>query len=319
MNVQTKMAIVAIVIIIPLISIVVYDPDTNQEFTSNGNSKLQAISSFNPLYEFSQIVGGEKIDVTLLVPIGVEPHDWEPTIKDVQQIHKSDFVIINGVGFENWVDNLSENDYDGIIVDTSKGISKIQSEEKHDEEKHDEEKHDEEKHDEHDHLLGDPHIWLNPIYAKIQVQNIATAFSNSDPKNALFYHTNAEEYNKKLDVLDSKIRTDLTGCKRDFIAFHNAFSYFADEYDLNQHTIVATTNSHGEITAKTLEIVILTAKELNIDVIFSEETVNTKTSQIIANEIGGKVLVLSPLEIASEDNYILKMTQNLENLKEALC
>ena len=122
-----------------------------------------------------------------------------------------------------------------------------------------------------------------------------------------------------MDVLDSKIRTDLTGCKRDFIAFHNAFSYFADEYDLNQHTIVATTNSHGEITAKTLEIVILTAKELNIDVIFSEETVNTKTSQIIANEIGGKVLVLSPLEIASEDNYILKMTQNLENLKEALC
>ena len=339
MNAQTKMAIVAIVIIIPLTSIVVYDPNTNQEFTSNNDSKLQAISSFNPLHEFSQIVGGEKIDVTLLVPVGVEPHDWEPTIKDVQQIHKSDFVIINGIGFENWVDNLSENNYDGIIVDTSKGISKIQfeekhdeekhdeekhdeekhDEEKHDEEKHDEEKHDEEKHDEHDHFLGDPHIWLNPIYAKIQVQNIANAFSNSDPKNAQFYHTNAEEYNKKLDVLDSKIRTDLTGCKRDFIAFHDAFSYFADEYDLNQHTIVATTNSHGEVTAKTLETVILTAKELNIDVIFSEETVNTKTSQIIANEIGGKVLVLSPLEIASEDGYILKMTQNLENLKEALC
>ena len=304
MNIQTKMAIVAIVVVIPLTSLVVYGTDSNQEFTSNDNSKLQAISSFNPLHEFSQIVGGEKIDVTLLVPVGVEPHDWEPTIKDVQQMHKSDFIIINGIGFENWVNDLSENGYDGIIVDTSKGISKIQSEEKH---------------DEHDHLLGDPHIWLNPIYAKIQVQNIANAFSNSDPKNAQFYHTNAEEYNKKLDLLDSKIKNELSECKQDFIAFHDAFSYFADEYDLHQHTIVATTNSHGEVTAKTLENIISKARELDIKVIFSEETTNTKTSQIIANEIGGKVLVLSPLEIVSEDNYISKMTQNLENLKEALC
>ena len=309
MNAQTKMAIVAIVVVIPLTSLVVYGTNTNQEFTNNDNSKLQAISSFNPLHEFSQIVGGEKIDVTLLVPVGVEPHDWEPTIKDVQQMHKSDFIIINGLGFENWVDDLIENNYQGIIVDTSKGISKIQSEEKRDEEKH----------DEHDHLQGDPHIWLNPIYAKIQVQNIANAFSNSDPKNAQFYHTNAEEYNKKLDVLDLKIKNELSECKQDFIAFHDAFSYFADEYDLNQHTILATTNSHGEVTAKTLENVISKARELDIKVIFSEETVNTKTSQIIANEIGGKVLVLSPLEIVSEENYISKMTQNLENLKEALC
>ena len=122
-----------------------------------------------------------------------------------------------------------------------------------------------------------------------------------------------------MDVLDSKIKNELSECKQDFIAFHDAFSYFADEYDLNQHTIIATTNSHGEVTAKTLENVISKARDLDIKVIFSEETVNTKTSQIIANEIGGKVLVLSPLEIVSEDNYISKMSQNLENLKEALC
>jgi len=291
-NAQTKMAIVAIMVVIPLTSVVVYGTNTNQEFTSNDNSKLQAISSFNPLHEFSQIVGGEKIDVTLLVPVGVEPHDWEPTIKDVQQMHKSDFIIINGIGFENWVDDLIENNYQGIIVDTSKGISVKEA---------------------------DPHIWLNPAFAINQVGNIALAFSNSDPENGEYYMTNAAKYSEKLYSLDSKIRTDLTDCKRDFIAFHDAFSYFADEYDLNQHTIVTTTNSHGEVTAKTLENVISTARELNIKVIFSEESVNTKTSQIIANEIGGKVLVLSPLEIVSEDNYISKMTQNLENLKEALC
>jgi zinc transport system substrate-binding protein len=286
------MAIIAIVVVIPLASVAVYGTDTNQQFTNNDDSKLLAISSFNPLHEFSQIVGGEKIDVTLLVPVGVEPHDWEPTIKDVQKIQKSDFIIINGIGFENWVDDLIENNYQGTIVDTSKQIPIKE---------------------------GDPHIWLNPVFAINQVGNIAIAFSNSDPENVEYYMTNAAKYSEKLRLLDSKIRTDLTDCKRDFIAFHDAFSYFADEYDLNQHTIVATTNSHGEVTAKTLENVISTARELNINIIFSEETVNTKTSQIIANEIGGKVLILSPLEIVSKDNYISKMTQNLENLKEALC
>ena len=324
MNIQVKLAIIAIIIVIPLSSIAVYGTNTNQQFTINDDSKLQVISSFNPLHEFSQIVGQEKVDTILLVPVGVEPHDWEPTIKDVQQMHKSDLIIINGIGFENWVDNLIENNYLGIIVDTSNGITINQSkeqhdEEQHDEEQHDEEQHDEEQHDEHKHLAGDPHIWLNPVYAKTQVQNIANAFANSDLKNSKFYHTNAEEYNKKLDLLDMKIRNELSNCNSDFIVFHNAFSYFADEYGLNQYTIMPTNNSHGEVTAKTLEKIILTAKKLNIKVIFSEEDISSKSSEIIANELGGNVLILSTLEITSDGTYISKMTENLENLKVALC
>ena len=298
MNTQTKLAIIAIIVVIPLTSIAVYSTNSNQQYTPIDNSKLQVISSFNPLHEFSQIVGQDKVDVRLLVPVGVEPHDWEPTIKDVQEIQKSDLIIINGIGFENWVDNLAENNYQGIIVDTSEGILINNLDQKN---------------------TVDPHIWLNPIYAKKQVQNIALAFSNNDPENGEFYTTNAAEYGKKLDLLDLKIRTELSDCNDDFIAFHDAFSYFAKEYDLNQHTIVPSNNSHGEVTAKTLENVISKARELNIKVIFSEESVNTKTSQIIANEIGGKVLVLSPLEIVSDGDYISKMNQNLEHLKEVLC
>ena len=309
MNIQVKIAIIAIIIVIPLSSIAVYGTNTNQQFTINDDSKLQVISSFNPLHEFSQIVGQEKVDTILLVPVGVEPHDWEPTIKDVQQMHKSDLIIINGIGFENWVNNLIENNYLGIIVDTSNGITINQSKEQHDEEQH----------DEHKHLAGDPHIWLNPVYAKTQVQNIANAFANSDLKNSKFYHTNAEEYNKKLDLLDMKIRNELSNCNSDFIVFHNAFSYFADEYGLNQYTIIPTNNSHGEVTAKTLEKIILTAKKLNIKVIFSEEDISSKSSEIIANELGGNVLILSTLEITSDGTYISKMTENLENLKVALC
>jgi len=300
-NIQIKIAIIAIAVVIPLSSIAVYGTDSNQQFTTSDSSKLQVISSFSTLHEFSQNIGQEKVDVTLLVPIGVEPHDWGPTIKDVQRIQKSDLIIINGIGFENWVDNLDETNYQGVIVDTSNEIfvNNLGQE----------------------YVLtsGDPHIWLNPVYAKIQVQNIANAFSNSDPENQQYYQSNAAKYIEQLDLLDSKIRNELSNCNNDFVAFHDAFSYFADEYNLNQHTIISSNDLHGEATAKTLEDVISTARELNIKVIFSEENVNTRTSEIIANEIDGKVLVLSPLEVFSDGTYISKMTENLNNLKEALC
>ena len=301
MNIQIKLAIIAIAVIIPLSSIAVYGTNSNQQFTKIDSSKLQVISSFYTLHEFSQNVGQEKINVTLLVPDGVEPHDWGPTIKDVQRIQKSDLIIINGIGFENWVDNLDETDYQGVIVDTSNGILVKNFGQ------------------EHANTSGDPHIWLNPVYAKIQVQNIANAFSNSDPGNQEYYQSNAAKYIEELDLLDSKIRNELSNCNHDFVAFHDAFSYFADEYNLNQHTIISSNDPHGEATAKTLENVISTAKELNIKVIFSEENVNPRTSEIIANEINGKVLVLSPLEVSSDGTYISKMIENLNNLKEALC
>ena len=301
MNLQIKLAIIAISIIIPLSSIVVYGTNSYQQITIVDNSKLQVVSSFNPLYEFSKNVGGEKVDVALLVPVGVEPHDWEPTVKDIQRMQKSDLIIINGIGFENWVDNLQETNYSGKIVDTSKGIPIRNSDAKN------------------SHEIADTHIWLNPVYAKIQVQNIAFAFSQSDPENQLYYQTNAANYVEKLDLLDSKIRNELSDCNRDFVSFHNAFSYFAEEYNLNQHTIISSNYSHGEVTAKTLENIISISRALNIKVIFSEENIDTRTSNIIANEIGGKVLILSPLEVLSDQTYISKMTQNLENLKEALC
>ena len=306
-NNQSKMAIIAIAIVIPLASFAVYGIDSPQKISSTESSKLKVISSFYPLHEFSQNIGQDKIDATLLVPDGLEPHDWEPTIKDVQRMETSDLIIINGFGFETWVENLEENNFAGVIVDTSNGILIETHEEEHEEEHG------------HDHEFGDPHIWLNPVYAKTQVQNIANAFSNSDPENREFYQNNAGDYIKQLDSLDSKIHSDLSSCKTDFIAFHDAFSYFSNEYGLTQHTILSSSDPHGEASAKTLEKVISEARDLNIKIIFSEEAVNPKTSEIIANEIGGKVLILSPLEVVQDGTYISKMYENLDNLKEALC
>ena len=318
MNSQIKLAIIAIAIVIPLASFAVTQPSFNSEISITENSKLQIITSATFLNEFSQNVGKEMIDVTLLVPMGADPHDWEPTIRDRERLQKADVIIVNGIGYEHWIGSFDSNDNQGILVDTSNGISTLDSE-KHDDHAKEDDHDGHEEEDKNNHENLDPHIWLNPVYAQLQVKNIANALSNSDPTNKNYYQSNAAIYNKELDLLDSKIRTELSGCKTDFITFHNAFSYFAKEYGLTQHTIISSNDSHGEVTPQTLENIISTAKKYNIKVIFAEESSSTKTSQVIADEIGGKVLVLSPLEITSNENYISKMTQNLENLKEALC
>ena len=395
MNTQTKLAIIAIIIVIPLTSFAVTQPAFNSEISTSENSKLQVVPSANFLYQFSKNIGKEMIDVTLLVPMGADPHDWEPTIRDTERLQKADMIIVNGIGYEHWLGSLDTTDYSGILVDTSNGISTSDAERHDDHSKeseydehteefyveitnviekfeerymtasqsieaieeilHEDDEHDhgsdmvenienllheiedghiegsegleeihhlvsgEDVHSEHKHGDLDPHIWLNPVYAQLQVKNIANALSNSDSMNKNYYQSNAVIYNKELDLLDSKIRTELSGCKTDFITFHDAFSYFAKEYGLTQHTIISSTDSHGEVTPQTLENIISLARELNIKVIFAEESTSTKTSQVIADEIGGKVIVLSPLEIVSDETYVEKMTQNLESLKDTLC
>jgi zinc transport system substrate-binding protein len=307
---KTRAAIVAIALIIPLSTIAIWNSSQSLEFpeTSVENQKIVALASFYPLYEFTKEVGKDKVDVSLIIPAGVEPHDWEPSIQDIRRMQQADIIIINGIGFENWLERIEKSNLELAIIDSSNGIKIIKE--------IDSDKH---KDRNHDSSLGNPHIWLNPSLAKIQVKNIADGLIKLDPDNSLYYRDNSENYIKKLDILDSKIRDELSNCSKDFVAFHNAFIYFAKEYGLNQHTIVSS-NPHNEPTSKTLEEIINLAKEMKIQVIFTEEGVDKRTSEVIAKELGGKVLTLSPLEMSEPNtSYIEKMEANLVNLKEALC
>ena len=298
MDNQTKIAIIAIVTIIPILSFAVWNTDQSIISAATDSTEISVMTSFYPLYEFTKQVGQDKVHVSLLVPPGIEPHDWEPTINELQKMYEANLIVINGIGFESWADDIDTINSGIVIVDTSAGISLINI----------------------DHSSVDPHIWLNPVMAKTQVTNIVNALVKIDPTNEKFYRDNAKSYQAKLDSLDTKIKNELSACKKDFITFHNAFSYFSIQYDLNQHTITKSNDSHSEPTLRTLEQIINLAKKFNIDVIFAEEALDTRTSQVIANEIGAKVLVLSPIEVGDENsNYLSKMENNLSNLKEALC
>lgn len=298
MNGQVKGAIFAILVVIPLLSIGVLNSGSTDLFEKvEAQSKIVAIASFYPLYEFTKEIGGDKVDVSLLVPKGVEPHDWEPTIRDIQGIEQADLIIINGNGFENWVEKIDSSKV--TIINSGRSFGWITSESKG---------------------PVDFHYWLNPPSAKLQVNTIANGIIEADPQNTDFYNERKNAYDKKLDELHSKIKTELKGCKKDFVAFHDAFSYFAHEYDLNQHTVIQSNDPHSEPTLKKLENIIQLAKSLDINTIFTEEGVDPRTAKIIADELNGKVSVLSPLEIVEDgSSYIEKMEENLSNLKEALC
>lgn len=305
MNKDTKAAIIAIAIIIPLSSSALWFSAQTKTADSNQKQKLTILVSSYPLYEFTKEIGKEKIQVSTIVPSGIEPHDWEPAIQDLQKMQQASMIVINGAGFETWLEDFATNNPSTVIVDTSNGIELIENLNAG-------------KHDSR--FNKDPHIWLNPVLAKRQVENIANALARLDPNNASYYKENADMYNIKLDSLNNKIKTELSMCsQKDFIAFHNAFAYFAKEYGLNQHTIVGV-DPHSEPTAATLQKIIENAQNLDLNVIFTEEAVNPKISEVVAREIGGKILVLSPIEIVDEnESYVSKMEKNLANLKEELC
>ena len=259
-------------------------------------SKLNIVASFYPIYEFVKQVGSDKVTVTSLIPVGIEPHDFEPTIQQIQKTESADAVLFNGLGFESsFLDRMSNDN----LLDTSVGLN-ISN-------------------------IFDPHIWLDPILAKTQVKNIEEALIKLDPVNKDYYHNNAVNYSRMLDILDAQIRSTLQACdKNDFITSHDAFGHFADRYGLNQHSIQGI-SPDGQILPQKIQEIVELARDKGINVIYSEEFVDPRFAEVIAQEIeGAKVLTLSPIEgIKTEEqaagiDYIDKMSENLANLKIGL-
>ncbi|HEX6067433.1 MAG TPA: zinc ABC transporter substrate-binding protein [Nitrososphaera sp.] len=301
---QSKAALAAIAVVIPLAMVATIYTGGQPAGTIATERKVQAVASFYPLYDFASNVARDRATVTSLVPPGIEPHDWEPTLGDVTRVRSADMLIINGAGFEAWADGIGARK----IVNTSEGIELEAVEGEQD-----------------GHGAVDPHIWLDPVLAKQQVEAIRAALAQADPANAEYYSENVASYGAELDSLDSFIRSELSNCeKSEFIAFHDAFGRFAERYGLEQHAI-HDISPEGEVLPQRLQEVIELARSLGISVIYSEDLVDPRLAEVVAGEIpGGRVLVLSPIEGIDADeraagiDYIAKMRENVANLREGL-
>ncbi|MGB8955390.1 MAG: metal ABC transporter substrate-binding protein [Tumebacillaceae bacterium] len=271
-----------------------------------GSKKLKVMTTFYPMYEFSKQVAGDLADVSVLVPAGTEPHDWEPTPKDVAQIATANVFVYNGAGFESWVDDVlkSADAQKTKVVEASKGIELIEGT------------------DEHKAL--DPHVWLDPVLAQKEVQTIADSLAAADPAHAADYKKNADTYIGKLQVLDTTFKSGLSNAKhRDFVTSHTAFSYLAKRYDLTQEPISGI-SPEQEPSASEMKGIVEFAKQHQVKTIFFETLVSPKVAEAVAREIGAETDVLNPLEGLTEEertsglDYVGVMKKNLEALQKAL-
>jgi zinc transport system substrate-binding protein len=293
----------------------------NSSVEPEGNGKkLKVVTSIYPMYEFSKQVAGEHADVIGLIPAGSEPHDWEPSAKDMATIKEADIFIYNGI-VEGWAEQALESAPNDkrIVVKAIDGIQLMESEEHG----HEEEIHEEEQHEGEEGNL-DPHIWLSPVLAQQEVLAIQEAFQKADPAHKDDYKTNADTYISKLKELDDAFKSGLQGVKHtEFVTQHAAFGYLAKEYGLTQVPI-AGLSPEQEPSPEQMAEVVAFAKEHEIKMILFETLVDPKIAQTIADEIGAKTDVLNPLEgLTDEDKkanleYIGIMTRNLEALKKAL-
>ncbi|HEY9398735.1 MAG TPA: zinc ABC transporter substrate-binding protein [Nitrososphaeraceae archaeon] len=277
--------------------------NSNDELNSFANTsrKLTVVSSFFPIGEFVKKIGGDMVEPSLLIPAGVEPHDFEPTINQIQTVDSADVLVYNGLGIENWIAKINS----AHKIDASEGLNASYPDKRN--------------------MTLDPHVWLDPLLAKKEVENIRDGLMIIDPSNKDTYFNNAKIFLNELDNLDKAIRADLESCqKRDFISFHNSFSYFAKQYGLNQHSI-SNVGPEAETTPTRLAEIINIAKSLGLSIIYSEELMDSRYASVVAQEIpDGKVLVLSPIEgltkIEQDSGigYIDKMHQNIKNLMAGL-
>ena len=286
------------------------------ETATTGTPKVKIVATIYPVYEFARQVGGDKVDVSILIPPGAEPHEWEPTAKDLIKIKSASLFLYNGAGFEP-VHKLLTKEVLGsaIPVEVSQGIPLITSS----------------GHDDHNHGHNqgreaevDPHVWLDPEFAKVEVDTITAALSKVDQANQEFYRQNANRYKAELTKLHEDYTAALsTLTRRDIVTTHAAFQYLAKRYNLNQIPIMGLAPD-AEPTPDKLAAIVKFCREKQVTTIFFETLVSPRVAQTIAKETGAKLLVLNPADgLTDEDfkkgkNYLTIMRENLENLKIAL-
>lgn len=283
----------------------------------NGNM-LKIYTSFYPMHFLTKEIAGDKADVICMVPAGAEPHDWEPSPKTIAALQNADLFVYNGAGMETWADTVMQALEKSKIkkVMASEGIELIKPEKHEGEEVKEEE--------EHGHGEFDPHVWVSPLRAKKQAENIFKALIEIDPANKDQYFENYNALASKLNKLDRDFSEAAASFKSNVIVVsHEAFGYLTHDYNLEQIAIRGVNPEEEPSPSKMAELV-EECKEHNVKYIFFEKLVSPKLSETLAREVGAQTLVLNDAaglsveDIKAGKSYITVMYDNLENLKKAL-
>lgn len=295
---------------------------------SSQQSKIKVLASVYPVYEFVRQVGGDKVEVTMLVPAGAEPHEWEPSAKDLVQVKNSKLFFYHGANLEHWLSKVTAKDVLGktTAVEVSKDIElregTVHAHDHDSAEEHKYDANDKEKLEKHHEV--DPHVWLDPVLAQKEVNNIAEALAAADSVNAAYYRDNAAKYNEQLQKLHNEYLDGLkTIQKRTIVTSHAAFGYLGSRYNLEQVAIMGI-SPDAEPTPEKMADIVKMCRERQVAYIFAEAVVSPKVAETLAKEAGAQVLLLHPIDSLTPDeikqgkDYLSVMRENLTNLRLAL-
>ncbi|GAA4571883.1 metal ABC transporter substrate-binding protein [Planotetraspora kaengkrachanensis] len=237
---------------------------------------LKVVATTTQVGDFARNVGGDKVVVHQILKPNVDPHDYEPSPADIQAIAEADVVVKNGVGLEKWLDQvITSAGFNGTIVDASQGVAIRQGDGSEEE------------------SAGDPHIWHNPLNAKIMVANIEKAFAAQDAADASAYQANLAAYDAKIDALDADITKKIDSIPADsrkLVTNHDAFGYYIDRYKLTfVGSIIPSFDTSAELSGKQIADLVAKIRSTGVTAIFSESSLPPKTAEAIGREAGVKV------------------------------
>jgi len=260
------------------------------------------VASNYPIYEFTKNIAKDD-NVILLLPKGVNGHYYEPSPRDVETIANADVFIYSGA-LETWVNRTLQAIKGPKIIKAGKKVAEIDE-------------------DLGGKKIKDPHIWLSPKNAILEIEVIKSGLIEANPEKKEEYERNAEEYLKKLKELDNAYEK-LKQCKKhEVIVTHKCLAYPAEHYGFEQVPIINNFDpNEGDISIKYMNGIVSRAKKDNITIVLYENYLNPKIAEVLGNEIGARLEKINSMETYNdqelEDSYIGIMYKNLEAIEHAL-
>lgn len=266
-------------------------------------AKVRAFVSILPQKYFVERIGGDMVDVGVLVLPGANPHMYEPSPRQMTALAGAQVFFAIGVNLEEvWLPKLADANQAMRIIRTQEGVEKIPMA-AHGHGEH-EAMHEEHGGEEQEHGILDPHIWLDPVRVKTIARNTCAGLVLVDPAHRAAYEANLAAFLKDLDGLNAAIAKSLAAIpadKRTFMVFHPSWGYFAKRYGLTQVAIEA---GGSEPSPRHLAEIIEHGRELGVSVVFVQPQFSRRSADVIASELGARVVPLDPLAENWKDNLL---------------